>query len=79
LDAEVRDLCVNGMVYIMSANMERAVKHAYSRAFADDVETRLVFMAVCARALKKGPKIEVSRPLELNAPKHRLADVSTKY
>jgi hypothetical protein len=43
------------------------------------VETRLVFMAVCARALKKGPKIEVSRPLELNAPKHRLADVSTKH
>jgi hypothetical protein len=76
LDAEVRDLCVNGIVYIMSANMERSVKHFYSRAFSDHSETRLVFLAVCARALRKGPKIENTSQSELNASKHRLADVS---
>jgi hypothetical protein len=75
---EVRELVLNGIVYIVSANPEKAIKHNFYRAFSEDIDLRILCLTIFGRAMRRGAKTELE-PLDPSKPKHRLADVSFKW
>jgi hypothetical protein len=67
-----------GHVHITSANASNMVKHSFDKAFHEDLETRIGFVLICARALRKGAKIDATRPqAEGVTPTQRLLDVGS--
>ena len=75
-DGDLRELIINGLASLISANPEYGVKHCLPMTFDADPAMRVVFAHAFARVVSKGLKFEAP-DVQLPVNKHsKLCEVS---
>lgn len=74
-EAEVRELVVEALSRLISANLESGVKHSLSMAYDPDPRQRLIFSYVFARVMGQGAKFEAQETPVNFSGRSRLCEV----
>jgi hypothetical protein len=74
-EAEIRELVVEALSRLISANPESGVKHSLSMAYDPDPRQRLIFSYVFARVMGQGAKFEAQEPPVNFSGRSRLCEV----
>ena len=74
-EAEIRELVVEALSRLISANPESGVKHSLSMAYDPDPRQRLIFSYVFARVMGQGAKFEAQETPVSFSGRSRLCEV----
>ncbi|TFY83118.1 hypothetical protein EWM64_g893 [Hericium alpestre] len=74
-DAEMRDLVVEGLSRLISANTESGVKHSLGLAYDPDFSKRVIFALVFARVMGQGAKFGMEKNVTTLSAQARLCEL----
>ena len=74
-DSEIRDLVIEGLSRLISANTETGIKHSLALAYDDDIGKRAIFTHVFARVMGQGAKFETQENSAMSGAKSQLCEV----
>jgi hypothetical protein len=78
-NAELIELIVSGIVHLVATNPQNAVRLNIYRAFHPDIELRILFIVIMARALRQGIKPPAASVTENYLRKQKLFEVSYPF
>lgn len=74
-DVELRDLVIEGLARLISANTESGVKHSLALAYDGDTSKRIIFAHVFARVMGQGATFESAESSAILGSRSRLCEV----
>ena len=77
-DLDLRELIINGLASLISANAEFGIKHCLPMTYDADPAQRVIFAHVFARVVAKGIRFDPQKEQSTGAKQDRLVEVSVK-